>query len=175
MAQTIQKVSITHDSILDFVITRPDATYREIAAEFGYSPEGIGIICRSDAFRARMEVRKAELVDPIIKQSIEDRLKGLAHASIDILQRKLKDSEDAGLALKTLDATTRAAAASYGARMMQPGASAIQFVVQLPGPATSSREWKDKFGIEDAVEVPMVAVSERSSGALSPETIDNVT
>jgi hypothetical protein len=62
MATTIQKVSITHDNIIDFVIAQPSSTHREIAAAFGYSPEGIGIIVRSDAFKARLAARKDVLV-----------------------------------------------------------------------------------------------------------------
>lgn len=139
----IRKVSITHDNIIDFVIARPSVTYREIAAAFDYTPEGIGIICRSDSFKARLEVRKEELVDPIIRQSVEERLVGLAHASIDILQRKLATSDDPKLALAALDAATKAN--QYGARGASVGAG-VTFVVQLPGPAANSNEWMNKFG-----------------------------
>jgi len=139
----VKKVSITHDNIIDFVISRPSASYREIARVFSYSPEGIGIICRSDSFKARLQVRKAELVDPLITQSLEERFSGLAHASIDILQEKLRDSADPKLALAVLDSTTRARAAEYGAR--NPGGGNTTFVVQLPGPAVNSAEWASKF------------------------------
>lgn len=146
----LKKIGITHDSIIDFVITQPQATYREIAAAFGYTPEGIGIICRSDAFKARLEARKGELVDPIIKQSVEERLTGLAHASIDILQRKLATSDDPKLALAALDASTKAA--GYGARSGAV-AGGVTFVVQLPGPAATSQDWAAKFGRPLVVDV----------------------
>ena len=154
MTYQVQKVGITHDAIIDFVISQPQSTYREIAAVFGYSPEGIGVICRSDSFKARLEVRKNDLVDPIIRQNVEERLTGLAHASIDILQRKLATSDDANLALKTLDITTKMAAAQYGARNLQ-GPGQTTFVVHMPGPASNSVEWTSKFGklgvVEEAV------------------------
>jgi hypothetical protein len=145
------KKLITHDAIIDFVITNPASTYREIAGAFGYTPEGIGIICRSDAFKARYETRKGDLVDPIIRQSVEDRLQGLAHASIDILQRKLATSDDPKLALAALDAATKAT--QYGARTGQVG-GAVTFVVQLPGPAVNSAEWADKFHARTVEMVP---------------------
>lgn len=149
MSYQVQKVSITHDAIIDFVMTQPQATYREIAGAFGYTPEGIGIICRSDSFKARLEVRKGDLIDPIIRQTVEERLTGLAHASIDILQRKLATSDDPKLALASLDAATKASA--YGAR---GGAVAggVTFVVQLPGPAATSQDWATKFGRVAVVE-----------------------
>jgi hypothetical protein len=162
MTYEVKKVGITHDAIIDFVISQPQSTYREIAAQFQYTPEGIGVICRSDSFKARLEVRKEALVDPIIKQTVEERLTGLAHASIDILQRKLATSDDPGLALKALDVTTRMAAAQYGARTQQ-GLGQATFVVHMPGPASNSAEWTAKFGraplIEDASfkEIPPAA------------------
>lgn len=159
MTYNVQKVSITHDAIIDFVIARPQSSYREISEQFGYTPEGIGVICRSDSFKARLEVRREALVDPIIAQTLEERLTGLAHASVDILQRKLADSEDANLALKTLDATTRSVAAAYGARAGNLGAGGISFVVQLPGPANNSAEWSAKFNPAGMVarEMPQLA------------------
>jgi hypothetical protein len=168
LATTIQKVSITHDAIIDFVIANPSSTYRQIAGAFGYTPEGIGIICRSDAFKARLEVRKDVLVDPIIKQSVEERLIGLAHASIDILQSKLATSEDPKLALASLDAATKAA--QFGARGQPVGGGGVTFVVQLPGPATNSAEWASKFGapvmkvVEDAVLVSEPAQTQAQVG-----------
>lgn len=154
MSHQNAKVSITHDAIIDFVIANPAATYRQIAMTFGYSPEGIGIICRSDSFKARLEIRKAELVDPVISQSVEDRLIGMAHASLDILQNKLRDSDDANLALRALDSVTKHTAASYGAR----GGNVVggtTFVVQLPGPAQNSAEWSRAFA-----PAPLVVVNE---------------
>lgn len=158
MSHQNAKVSITHDSIIDFVIANPGSTYREIASSFGYTPEGIGIICRSDSFKARLEVRKADLVDPIIKQSVEERLMGLAHASLDILHRKLATSDDPKLALAALDAATKAN--QYGAR--QPNTNGgMTFVVQLPGPASNSLEWSAKFSpaqMQPVIEVPTEVV-----------------
>jgi len=156
MSYNVKKVSITHDAIIDYVMTQPQATYREIAGQFDYTPEGIGIIVRSDSFKARLEVRKADLVDPIIRQSVEERLTGLAHASIDILQRKLATSDDPKLALATLDATSRAA--QYGARSGVP-AGGVTFVVQLPGPASNSVEWASKFGRAPIEEAPAIVLA----------------
>ena len=156
MAQEIKKVGITHDAIIDFVMVQPQATYREIAGQFGYTPEGIGIICRSDAFKARLEVRKGDLIDPIIKQNVEERLTGLAHASIDILQRKLATSDDPKLALASLDACSKAA--QYGARGGNTGGG-VTFVVQLPGPAATSSDWASKFGPSRVVEEAAFAVT----------------
>lgn len=138
----IQKVSVTHDAIIDVLIARPDFTQREIAAQFGYTPSGLGIIVRSDSFKARLAQRKAELVDPIITDTLEQRLGTMAHASLDILQRKLESSDDPKLALATLEAATKAR--GYGAQ--GPVLQQTNFIVQLPGPAATSSDWASKFG-----------------------------
>lgn len=137
----IKKVSITHDAIIDLIIARPHLNQREIANEFGYTSVGIGIILRSDAFKARLEARKAALVDPLVKQTVEDRLVGLAHMSLDVLEQKLENSADAKLALATLEAANKSA--GYGARNAMT--MQTQFVVHLPGPANTSSEWQSKF------------------------------
>lgn len=142
MPVQIQKVSITHDAIIDVLVARPDLSQRQLAAMFGYTPTGIGIIVRSDAFKARLQARKDELVDPLIKQSIEDRFADLAHASLDILQEKLATSADPKLALAALDAAQKGL--GFGARNTAV-INNNNFVVPLPGPAASSSEWSAKF------------------------------
>lgn len=137
----IQKVSITHDAIIDLLIARPHLNQREIASQFGYTSVGIGIILRSDAFKARLEARKAELVDPLVKQAVEDRLVGLAHMSLDVLEAKLETSADPKLALATLEASQKSMA--FGAR--QNVTLQTQYIVHVPGPAASSADWSQKF------------------------------
>lgn len=141
------RVQMTHAMIIDFMLSNPSATQREIAANFDYTPEGISVIVRSDSFQAAYHKRKEGIVDPVVLQKVEARLDGLAHASIDILQRKLKTSDDGAFALKVLDSAARAA--GYGAQ--KPTALQANFVVNLPGPATSSAEWTSRFAAPGAV------------------------
>jgi hypothetical protein len=67
---------------------------------------------------------------------------GLAHASIDILERKLETSDDPKLALAALDAAQKGA--GFGARNPQV-LSQTNYIAMLPGPAASSAEWASKF------------------------------
>lgn len=164
--QKIQKVSITHDAIIDTLVARPDLSQKALAGIFGYTQTGMGIIVRSDAFKARLEQRKAELVDPLVMQTVEDRLRGLATASIEILERKLETSEDPKLALATLEASTKAGL--FGARN-NVTINQTAFVVPLPGPAESSAEWAAKFAPR-AVRAP-VEVVEAQISEVPPATL----
>lgn len=141
MPVQIQKVSFTHDAVIDVLVAQPHLSQRELAAMFGYTPTGMGIICRSDSFKARLEARKDALIDPLVRQSIEDRLTHLAHASLDVLQKKLETSDDPRLALATLEAAQKSSA--FGAR--QQVTMQNNFVVHVPGPAASSADWSSKF------------------------------
>lgn len=138
----LPRTQITHDMIVDFLICNPTATYKEIGTEFSYSEVGIGVICRSDAFRMRFEMRKAEVQDPVVMEKIERRLEGLASKSLEILERHLQVSTDHKFALEVLKETNKAA--GYGATKIPHVQN--NYVAVLPGPAASSKEWSDKFG-----------------------------
>lgn len=134
------RIAMNHDAIIDFLIAQPTATYKEIAAVFNYTEVGIGIIVRSDSFQARYHKRKGDMVDPIVMAKIEDRLTGLAMMSAKILEEKLiANPSDANLALKTLDLATR------GRSIGPQSAQQNNFIVHLPGPASSTSEWSSRF------------------------------
>jgi len=86
----LSKISYTHDAIIDVLIAHPMISQREIAARFQYTESWLSIMMASDAFKARLEMRRAELVDPTITATIEERFRALATKSLEVLQRKLE-------------------------------------------------------------------------------------
>jgi hypothetical protein len=84
------KVSYTHDAMIDLMIANPMITQNAIAAHFGYTPSWVSIVMSSDAYRARLEARREELVDPTIRVTIEERFRALAVKSLEVLQKKLE-------------------------------------------------------------------------------------
>lgn len=84
------KVSYTHDAMIDLMIANPMITQNAIAAHFGYTPSWVSIVMSSDAYRARLEARREELVDPAIRVTIEERFRALAVKSLEVLQKKLE-------------------------------------------------------------------------------------
>lgn len=140
------RAQMTHDSIIDYVISNPGATHKEIAAAFGYTHSGISIIVNSDAFQMRYHKRKTELIDPLVVANVEARIKGLASQSLEILARKMETSDDAAFALKVLQTTNSA----MGLGVAKPQAINTQFVVHLPGPAASTADWQTRFAPADA-------------------------
>jgi len=113
----ILKVSYTHDSMIDLIISNPVIDQNQIAAHYGYTPGWVSQIIASDSFQARLAERKDELIDPTIRASIEENFKALVVRSLAILKDKMnKPSHQIpdNLALRTLELSTRAL--GYGVR-----------------------------------------------------------
>lgn len=100
----LKKISYTHQAMIDLIVAKPWLAQGELAAHFGYTPGWISNILASDAFQEQLAKRKEELEDPILKASIEERMKALTIQSISVLQKKLEQTEvSADVALKALE------------------------------------------------------------------------
>jgi hypothetical protein len=112
--KAIVNVSYTHDSMIDLILAEPEVSHIKLAEVFGYSQGWISRVIASDAFQARMAERKAQLVDPTIAKALDDRLKGLATQSLEIVAQKLSSENSATYAMEALGLASRAL--GYGAR-----------------------------------------------------------
>lgn len=111
----LDRVSYTHDAMIDLVLQNPMISQNEIAAHFGYTASWVSIIFNSDAFQARLAARKEEIVDPLVRGKVEEAIKGLVSRSVEILREKLDGpNQNTDLALEVFKASTKAA--GYGAR-----------------------------------------------------------
>lgn len=137
----IARVKYSHDAMIDLIIANPSISQNAIAKHFGYTASWVSRVFNSDAFQARLAARKADLVDPTLVLSIEENLRAIANRSSVILLEKLETTQNAEMAMKALDLTTRAL--GFGARQANV---AVQqnFVVALPAKATSAQAWADK-------------------------------
>lgn len=107
----IQKINYSHDGMINLILANRGITQNRIAQHFGYSASWVSMVMCSDAFKARLAERAAEIEDPALRATIEDDLKGMAKRSLEILKEKL--NEDAcnvpdNLALRALEMSTRA-------------------------------------------------------------------
>lgn len=85
----LAKVGYSHDAMIDLILANPRLTQNQLAAYFGYSVGWVSNIMAADAFQARMAERRAELVDPTLRATLEERYRGLAIQSLDRLQERL--------------------------------------------------------------------------------------
>lgn len=153
----LQKISYSHDAVMDQILANPMLTMKELATMFGFSAQWIRRVVNSDAFQARLAERKAQLIDPLITSSVEERMRAVVNLSLEILDEKLEATRDPKLAIRSLEVCQRAA--GYGAQTnVQVNNS---FVVAMPDKAPSEEAWAAKYA--EAAEATVVPVPENKS------------
>lgn len=141
--QEIAKVRYTHDAVIDMIIANPSVSQEELAIAFGFTASWMSIIVNSDAFKEKLALRKSELVDPIIRATLTDRLNALANKSAEVLLEKLNAAPDEQTALKALDITAKAL--GYGAKDNSKP-SVVNYIAVVPQRSNDSRQWADTYG-----------------------------
>lgn len=142
-ANAIERVKYTHDGFIDMIIANPAISQAALASHFGYTQAWVSRIMNSDAFQARLAVRKGDIVDPTLVATIDEKLKALASKSLDVVLEKLSVTQNPDTALKALEITSKAL--GYGARQQNLNVQQ-NFVVALPGKAVSSEDWAAVHG-----------------------------
>src|ERR1700731_4429196 len=103
----IKKVHYTHDGMIDLIIANPWIRQREIAQHFGMSENWVSRIFNSEVFRKRIEERKGEIVDPVLLNTLEDRMRSVLDVSIEVLEEKLREGRNGNLAVRVLEHGSR--------------------------------------------------------------------
>lgn len=115
--QALQKTHYTHEAMIDMIIAEPWIHQNELARRFGYTASWISTAMSSDAFQMKLDARREEIVDPVMRATVKEQLGGLMMRSMEILRAKLDNhptNVPDQLALRTLELTSRAS--GYGAR-----------------------------------------------------------
>jgi len=128
---SIQKVSYTHDAMIDMLISNPGISQGELAAHFGYTPAWISTIMSSDAFKEKLEARREEVVNPIIRVTMEDRFTAVVMKSLEVLQEKLEQPHTAVPDQLALQAAGLGAKALGKGGFGGTGGNAVQVNVQV--------------------------------------------
>jgi hypothetical protein len=165
--KSIAKTNYSHEAMIDLIIANPGINQGEMARHFGYTEGWVSRVLASDAFQQALDDRKAVLVDPVIRATIEERFKALVYRSMDVVMRKLDEGAGADVALKGLELGAKAL--GYGARDRAPQVNVHQSVIVVPAKAVSTEEWQKAH-----VERPLPAIIEQRGGgadALTPNTL----
>ncbi len=136
----LQKVGYTHEAMIDVIISNPEIKQNDLARMFDRSVPWISRIIGSDAFQAALAKRREDLTDPFLIATIEERVRGLAYQSLDIIADKLESTKNVDIALKALDVSVKVL--GFGARSGGPTQN-NQFVIQLPPKSASAGEWAE--------------------------------
>ncbi len=137
----IEKTRYSHDAMIDVLITEPEITQVELAKRFQKTQPWISRIIGSDAFQGALAKRRDEILDPFLVATIEERFRGLAMQSLDVIAAKLETTQNTDLALKALDISAKSL--GFGARNVNSGNSQTNYVIQLPQKIADAAEWAD--------------------------------
>lgn len=142
------KMRYSHEGMADMLATNPWMTQNELAFQFGRTPAWVSVIVTSDAFQALLARRKAELVDPELRLTLQERFQAMTTKSLQVLQEKLAKPADQvsdQLALR---------AAELGAKALGLGGNAAPPPAPNPAeylPALAERLMRLRSGpVEDA-------------------------
>ena len=84
-------------ALIELVIAQPDASYEELGAHFGKTASWFIRVLASDAFQLALDPRRAEVNNPLVTATLEERFRGLALHSLDVLHTKLDNPEVADM------------------------------------------------------------------------------
>jgi hypothetical protein len=83
------KLRYTHEAVIDQILANPGVTQNQLAAMFGYTPGWLSTVMGSDAFKAKLAERREEMVDPVLRMTLEERMRGMVEKSLEVLSEKL--------------------------------------------------------------------------------------
>lgn len=101
----IQKVSIKHDVLLDYLIANPTAKRSEVAAIFGVTQAWLSTIIHSCAFQEKLRQRQDQVFEVAVLRPIQEKLMGAANMAAERLMEVLPLESDAKTLNTILDTT----------------------------------------------------------------------
>lgn len=155
----IAKVRYTHDAVIDEILMNSAISQGDLAKQFGFTQSWMSIVINSDAFQNRLAERKAELVDPAIRASIQERLDAIAKRSMDRIMERL----DSLGHIKDADLVSMAklGIGDKNNRTQAPQTQNNLYVVALPAPAPNAQAWLDNRSDKTALRAPMEVIQQR--------------
>lgn len=138
----IKKITYTHDAMIDKMIENPTISQGQLAAHFGYTPGWVSQVINSDAFRERLAERKDAVVDPKLRMSVEERLRGMIDMANEVLMKKLVEAPNASVAIKAI--TAGAAAIGMGQKAFG-GIVQNNYIALVPPTAKTAVAWTDQY------------------------------
>lgn len=88
-----QKAQIWYDSIIDWMFANPGGSLKECAASLGRSPVTIGLITRSDLFKARYAQRRAAF-NTELDHRLVGKLASVAEKGLDFMLEVMEKKRD---------------------------------------------------------------------------------
>lgn len=119
----IQKLSIKHEAIMNYMLANPGIAKGDVAREFGISQAWLSIIIYSDAFQSQLREKQKEMFDETVIATVRDKITAVAHQGLEKMLDQVSGSE--AISHRDLRDTTSMALNALGFGT-SPGAKAPQ-------------------------------------------------
>lgn len=88
-ALRLKKIHYNHEAMINAIIQDPTLTQNDLAAIFDRTPAWISIMMQTDVFKARLAERRDEIIDPVLRATVNECFAALAKRSVEVLLEKL--------------------------------------------------------------------------------------
>jgi hypothetical protein len=96
----IQRVSHTHNAIMDYMLANPGVSLGEVAAHFKYSQPWLSCIIHSDAFQSLMREKQGVIFHTTVLP-IREKLHAVGHQVLDRLAERIPLENDVAVLART--------------------------------------------------------------------------
>jgi hypothetical protein len=131
-----------HELVAEMWIADPNLSQREIARTLNRTECWLSILVNSDSFKHYLAMRKEEIVDPILRATVEDRLTSVANKAAELFLERL---HMAGTAIPNKDLLRAMEISTKGLGMgpvsKGPALQQNLYVIPAPQRAATSTEW----------------------------------
>lgn len=140
LALAPEKMRPWHQQVADMWIDDPRLSQGEIARRMGRTEGWLSVIVNCDAFQEYLAVRKEELLDPILKASVEERFRAIANVAADkFMERMQLGAVSNRELLSAMDVTAKGL--GMGPAAKQPMIQQNLYIVPAPQKTPDSSQW----------------------------------
>lgn len=111
----VARIRYSHADCIDRMLASPGISNNDLAVLYGVTPAWISIVTHCDAFKTAYAERKAELIDPVLAATLNERFGALAARSVEVLMEKMNQP------IEKISDKLALEAASLGARSVGMG------------------------------------------------------
>jgi hypothetical protein len=135
------QLTYTHKAMMDLVLANPTMSLKDLAEYFGVTEAWAKKVTMSDAFQAVLDKRREEIINPIISESVTEKIRGLTNNTLDMLNSRV----ELGI-VKTPELIEIAKMGLTSQGLLDTSDKVVnnnQFVVAMPNKVATSDEWAE--------------------------------
>jgi len=132
--EALKKLNYTHEALVDLMVSHPELNQNQLASAFGYTAAWLSTIVCSDAFQARLAQKREEIIDPVLRLTVEERFKAMVNRSFEVLMEKLHAPQvSENVAIRCAEMGARVLAVKAGKDQLPPPLPPGERLTKLAG------------------------------------------